>query len=175
PMENMAMTASIKNASGKMADTFISVDNFSMMLDGEKLTATMKLQNLDDYSWDVKAAGGVDLGKMTKLFPIEGMALAGKINANLQTKGKMSDLNAKRYDRLPTSGSVVMKDFSYSAKGTPAVTLKEAVASFDPKKIDLTKMDGTVGKSDFRVDGRVENYMGYVLGKETIKGIVNFQ
>lgn len=175
PMENIAMTASIKNSSGKMADTFVAVDNFSMMLDGEKLSATLKLQDLDDYTWDLKAAGGIDLGKMTKLFPLEGMTLGGKINANLLTKGKMSDLNAKRYERLPTSGSVVLKDFSYSAKDTPPVTLKEASASFDPKKIDLTRMDGTVGRSDFRVDGRVENYLGYVLGKETIKGVVNFQ
>lgn len=175
PMEDMNMTASVKNTSGKMADTFIAVDKFSMMLDGEKLTATMKLQNLDDYTWDLKAAGGIDLGKMTKLFPLEGMTLAGKIDANLETKGKMSDLNAKRYDRLPTSGNATLKDFSYNSKGTPPLTLKEAVASFDPKKIDLTRMNGTVGKSDFSVDGRVESYLGYVLGKETIKGVVNFQ
>lgn len=175
PMENMAMSATIKNATGKMADTFIAVDNFSMMLDGEKLTATLKLQDLADYTWDLKAAGGMDLGKMTKLFPVEGMTLGGKISANLQTKGKMSDLTAKRYDRLPTSGSVLLNNFSYVAKETPAVALKEAVATFDPRKIELTRLDGTVGRSDFRVNGKVESYLGYVLGKETMKGTVTFQ
>lgn len=175
PMEDIAMNASIKNTTGKMADTFIGVDNFSMNLDGEKLTASLKLQNLDDYNWDLKANGGIDLGKMTKVFPVKGMELAGKIKANLVTKGKMSDLNAKRYERLPTSGSASLKDFSYAADGNPRVELAEAIATFDPQKIELTKLDGTVGKSNFKVDGKVESYIGYVFGKETIKGVVNFR
>lgn len=174
PMQDINMNASIKNTSGKMAETFIAVNNFSMMLDGEKLNATMKLQNLDDYTWDVKADGGIDLGKMTKVFPVEGMTLAGKVRANIVTKGKMSDVTAKRYDRLPTSGTASLRDFSYTAAGTPTLTLKEANASFDPKQIELSKMEGTIGHSDFRVNGRVENYMGYVLGKDVIKGTVNF-
>jgi AsmA-like C-terminal region len=175
PMEDMAMNASVKNASGKLADTFIAVDNFSMTLDGEKLAASLKLQNLDDYTWDLKANGGIDLGKMTKVFPLEGMTIAGKVKANIDTRGKMSDITAKRYDRLPTSGSARLSDFSYTAAGTPALSLKEAAASFDPKKIELSKMEGTIGRSDFNVDGRIESYLGYVLGKETIKGVVTFR
>lgn len=175
PMEDINMNASIQNTSGKMAETFIAVNNFSMIMDGEKVTASMKLQNLDDYTWDVKAGGGLDLGKLTKVFPVEGMTIAGKVKANIETKGKMSDLDAKRYDKLPTSGSATLTDFSYTSAGNPPVTLKETVASFDPKKIELTRMEGTVGRSDFKVDGRVESYLGYVLGKETIRGVVNFR
>jgi len=174
PLENLSMSAAIKNTSGKMAETLIAVDNFSMMLDGEKLNATMKVQNLDDYTWDIKANGGVDLEKMTRLFPLEGMSLAGKVKANLETHGKMSDVNAKRYDKLPTSGSASIKDFRYSAKGTPTLTLSEAVATFDPKKIELASLNGTIGRSDFKVNGRVENYIAYVVNKETIRGTVNF-
>ncbi len=175
PMEDISMSATIKNTSGKMAETFIGVDQFAMNLDGEKLTASMKLQNLDDYTWEVKANGGIDLGKMTKVFPLEGMTLAGKVKADFETRGRMSDVTAKRYEKLPTSGSASLKDFSYQSAGTPAVTLSEAAASFDPKKIELSKMNGTIGKSDFRVDGRVESYLGYLLGKETIRGVVNFK
>jgi len=175
PMEEINMSASIQNTSGKMAETFIAVNNFSMTMDGEKLTASMKLQNLDDYTWEVKAGGGLDLGKMTTLFTVEGMTLAGKVKANIETRGKMSDLEAKRYDRLPTSGSATLTNFSYSAASSPTLTLKETVASFDPKKIELSKMEGTIGRSDFNVDGRVESYLGYMLGKETIRGTVNFK
>ena len=174
PLQDLNMNATIKNTSGKMAETMIAVNNFSMMLDGEKLKATMKLQNLDDYTWDVKADGGIDLEKMTKLFPIEGATLAGKVRANIETRGKMSDLNAKRYDNLPTSGTASLKDFKYIAKDLPPLTLSEASASFDPKKIDLSKMDGTIGRSDFQVSGHIENYIAYVLSNQTIKGVVNF-
>lgn len=174
PLEALNMNATIKNTSGKMAETVIAVNNFSMLLDGEKLTASMVLQNLDDYTWDIKANGGVDLEKMTKIFPLEGMTLAGKIKADVTTKGKMSDVNAKRYDKLPTSGHVTMTNFKYVTKDLPAVTLSQAEASFDPQKIELSKLDGTVGRSDFSVTGNVSNYIAYVLNNQTIKGTVTF-
>ncbi len=175
PLQDVKFNSTIKNTSGKMAETVISVNDFSMLLDNEKLTASMIVQNLDDYTWDIKANGGVDLEKMTKIFPLTDMSLAGKVKANIETKGRMSDVNAKRYDKLPTSGTVSLRGFKFSSKSlTFPVTLSQADASFDPKKIELKQMTGTLGKSDFTVTGLVTNYLGYILNNETIKGAVTY-
>ncbi len=174
PLQDLKMETTIKNTSGRMAETTIAVNNFSMVLDGEKLTASMILQNMDDYTWDVKADGGIDLEKMTKIFPLKGMTLTGKVKANIETRGKMSDVTAKRYDKLPTSGSASLQEFKYVTKDLPVVTLSKAEASFNPQKVELHQMEGTVGKSDFDVKGIVTNYIGYVLNNETIKGTVTF-
>jgi hypothetical protein len=176
PLQDMAFNASIKNNSGKMAETTIAVKNFAMVMDNEKFAADLLIQNLEDYTWDVKANGGIDLEKITKIFPLEGMTLAGKVKADLQTKGKMSDLNAQRYDKLPTSGSASLKDFKYTSTGLPyAVTLSHAEMVFDPKKIEMKNVTGTIGRSDFSVSGAVSNYIGYVFGKnELLKGGVTF-
>ncbi len=176
PLEDLHTAATIKNTSGKMAETVVNVSDFSMLMDGEKFTATLLLQNLDDYTWDLKANGGIDIEKMTKIFPVEGMTLAGKVKANLETKGKMSDVDAKRYDKLPTSGSATLNDFKFSSKDLPyAVTIAQSQAVFDPKKIELKNTTGTIGKSDFAVSGAVSNYIAYVFGQnETIKGNLDF-
>jgi uncharacterized protein involved in outer membrane biogenesis len=177
PLDEMKVTATVKNTSGKMAETVINVSDFSMMMDGERFSATLLLQNLDDYTWDLKANGGVDIEKMTKIFPVEGMTLTGKVKANLETKGKMSDVDAKRYDRLPTSGSASLTNFKYSSKDLPyEVTISQAQAVFDPKKVELKNTVGTIGKSDFTVNGSVTNYIGYVLHpNEIIKGSLDFR
>ncbi len=175
PLQDINFNSSIKNTSGKMAQTFIAVNNFSLLLDNEKINADLLLENLDDYTWDLKVNGGADLGKMTKIFPIEGMTLAGKVKADIKTKGKYSDLKAEKYERLPTSGTASLRDFKYVTKDLPAVGLSQASMVFDPKKIELQKLNGTIGKSDFSVNGSVLNYLGFALGKnETIKGVVNF-
>lgn len=175
PLQDLKFSSTIKNTSGKMAETFIAVRDFSMNLDGEKFAADMLIQNLDDYTWDVKAKGGIDLEKITKIFPVEGMTLAGQVKADLQTKGKMSDVDAKRYDKLPTSGSATLTNFKYSTKDLPPVTLSRADMSFDPKNVNLKQLTGTVGKSDFDVKGSVNNYIGYMFGKnELLKGTVTF-
>jgi hypothetical protein len=176
PLEDMHFDATVKNASGKMAETYISVKDFNMLLDGEKLSAQLQLQNLDDYTWDLKANGGVDLEKITRIFPVEGMTLAGKVKANIETKGKYSDVEASRYEKLPTSGTASVTDFKYTSKDLPyTVTIASAQASFDPRKIDVTNTRGTIGKSDFDVSGTVANYIGYMFGAHTtIQGKMNF-
>src|SRR5690606_10600417 len=87
PLQDLKFNSSVKNTSGRMAETFIAVNDFSMVMDGEKFSADMLIQNLEDITWDVKANGGIDLEKITKIFPVEGMTLAGKVKADLQTKG----------------------------------------------------------------------------------------
>jgi uncharacterized protein involved in outer membrane biogenesis len=175
PLEDMRFNSSIKNTSGKMAETLINVNDFNMLLDGEKLHADLVLQNLDDYNWDLKANGGIDLEKITKIFPLEGMQLAGKVKADIQTKGKYSDLQAERYDKLPTSGTASLQNFRYVTADLPEVTIAQAAMVFDPKRIALKNMDGRIGRSDFSVNGDLANYIAYVFGKnETIKGNVTF-
>lgn len=176
PLQDLKFNSTIKNSSGKMAETFIAVNDFSMNMDGERFDANLLLQNLDDYAWDVKAKGGIDLEKMTKIFPLEGMTLAGKVKADIQTKGKMSDLDAERYDKLPTSGTASLAAFKFTSRDLPYdVTMSKAEMVFDPKKIDLKQVSGTIGKSDFAVAGSVNNYMGYLFGKgELLKGTMNF-
>src|SRR5690606_3653311 len=88
------------------------------------------------------------------------------------TKGRYSDLKAERYDRMPTSGSASLEGFTYASKDLPyQVTISRAAMNFDPRQINLRELTGTIGKSDFAVNGSVLNYIGYVLGKgETIRG-----
>src|SRR5688572_11027949 len=176
PIQDLHFSSTVKNTSGKMEETVINVNDLSMLMDGEKFTADLLLQNLNDYTWDLKVNGGVDLEKITKVFPVEGMALSGKVKADIQTKGKYSDLEAEKYDRLPTSGTASLSDFKYTSKDLPyAVTLSQASMVFDPKKINLQKLEGKIGRSDFSVDGSVLNYLGYVFGdNDVIKGNVNF-
>ena len=176
PLQDLKFNSTIKNSSGKMAETFIAVKDFNMTMDNEKFSADLLLQNLDDYTWDVKAKGGIDLEKMTKIFPLEGMTLEGKVKADIQTKGKMSDLDAERYDKLPTSGVASLAGFRYTSKDLPYdVTMSKAEMMFDPKKVELKQVSGTIGKSDFEVTGSVNNYIGYVFGKgELLKGTMNF-
>lgn len=176
PLEDLKFNATVKNTSGKMAETFIAVKDFGMLMDGEKLTAEFLLENLDNYTWNLKANGGIDLEKITKIFPLDGMTVAGKVKANIQTKGKYSDVEAGKYDRLPTSGTASLTDFKFTSKDLPySVALRTAEASFDPAKIELKNTKGTIGKSDFEVDGALNNYIGYIFApNETIKGNVNF-
>jgi uncharacterized protein involved in outer membrane biogenesis len=176
PMDDVEMSATVKNSSGKMQETVIQVDQFTMLMDGEEFHATLLLKNLDDYTWDATAKGTIDLEKITKIFPIEDMMLAGKVKADITTKGKMSDLDAQRYDKLPTSGTASLTAFKMTMKDMPDVAITQSDMVFDPRKIELKNTSGTVGKSDFAVTGAINNYIAYAIEEnQTIKGNVDFR
>lgn len=170
PVQDLHFNSSVKNSSGLMKETTIAVNDFTMLLDGEKFVANLLLTNLEDYTWDLNVKGGIDFEKITKIFPIDGMTLTGKAAVDLETKGKYSDLNAGKYDKLPTSGSASLKSFTYKSADLPLVSISNASLQFDPKKITLPSLAGTVGKSDFNMTGNVTNYLGFVMGNEDILG-----
>ncbi|ELR72784.1 hypothetical protein C900_00745 [Fulvivirga imtechensis AK7] len=175
-LENVNFESKVTDPTGKMSDFKAIVNNFSMVMDGEPFKANLVLENLDNYTWNLSAKGGIDLEKITKVFPVEGMTLAGKINADISTAGRMSDLDAERYEKLPTSGTVTVQNFKYADKELPYdVTITSATASFDPRQMTLSNYKGTVGKSDMSINGSISNYIGYMFGEnQTIKGTMNF-
>lgn len=175
-LENVSFDARINDPSGRMADFKAVVDNFNMLMDGEPFVASLVLKNLNDYNWDLSAKGSIDLNKISQIFSLEGMTLAGKVKANVKTRGKMSDLEAERYANLPTSGTVTVENFEYTDKELPyKVTISTAKASFDPRQMTLSKYEGTVGRSQMSMNGAVRNYIGYMFGEnQLLKGTMNF-
>ncbi|UII22436.1 AsmA family protein [Fulvivirga ligni] len=175
-LENLSFDAKVADPSGKMSDFKAEVNNFNMVMDGEPFAASLVFENLDNYTWDLTAKGGVDLEKITKVFPLEGMELTGKIDADIETAGKMSELEAERYQNLPTSGKVTVSKFTYKDSELPYdVTISDAQVSFDPQKMTINNYKGTVGKSDMTINGSVSNYIGYMFGEnQIIKGNMNF-
>lgn len=176
-MENMNMKASV-NSDGNMATSTALLESLKLTLDKEAFELAAKVLNFDDPNYDVNFKGVIDLEKMTKLFPIEGTTLAGRIVANVQTKGIMSDVTEGRYGNTATSGTMDITNLKYvSAADLPqGFGLSAANFVFSPEKIEVKKMTGNAGKSDIDVTGYFSNYMGYLFGGKdsTIHGKMTF-
>tara|TARA_Y100001980_G_C14556904_1_gene353087 strand:- start:63008 stop:65662 length:2655 start_codon:yes stop_codon:yes gene_type:complete len=177
PMDQISIKAAFDYPSADLRESSFIVDNFSMSVDGEKMTASLIFKDFEDYFWDFKMDGGVDLEKVTKIIPLEGMELKGKIKAALATSGRMSDLEAERYEKLPASGSMSIADFSfYSEEDLPqGFGILEASMTFNPKEVALTKFKGNAGRTDLNMDGSITNHLQYILGDSTkLYGRLNF-
>lgn len=170
PLEKLGFEASVSVPNGMMEAGKVKVSNFGMVLEGEQVNASATLENFVDYAYDLQVKGKIDLDKMTKIYPIEGMTLAGKMIADISTKGKMSDVEAKRFEKLPTSGSFMLENFSYKTATKPEVKIARGTMLFDPKAMRITQMEGALGKSPFSLTGDVSNYIGYVFGTGTLVG-----
>jgi hypothetical protein len=171
PIENINAKATLLNTDGALASTRLDISNLQMVLHDELFTAEGHIQNFENYNWDIKAKGKIDLTKITKIYPLKDMTLKGIIDADVQTKGKMSDVTAKRYTNLPTSGKAAVQGIEYTSKEYPqGIKVTAADMAFTPQNITVNNSKGYLGTSDFVASGTFSNYMGYVLNNEPLKG-----
>ena len=176
PIEQLTVNAGFEYPSADLKDFSFTVSNFSVLVDGEQTTASLLFKDLEDYYWNFKLDGNLDLEKITKVVPLEGMELAGKINATLASSGRMSDIEQENYKNLATSGSMSIKDFSYTSPDLPqGFGIASTKASFNPEEITLEGFKGNAGNTDLNLNGKIGHYLDYALGEEaTLTGAFDF-
>lgn len=175
PIENLNIQSSFDYPSSDLRETSFNVDKFSMLVDGESVEAYLKFKNLENYQWDFGFEGNADLEKITKIVPLEGMTLLGKINAQLKTAGQMSDVEAERFDELPTTGRLTIQDFLFQSDDLPqGFSITRANLTFDPANITLSEFAAQSGNSDFSLSGKITNYLGFALSDELLVGNLDF-
>lgn len=171
PLEQLNMNLKVHNASGLISDTKIAVEKMSFMLDGQPFGADLKLENPDNFSWDANMTGQVDLEKLFKLYPVEGVSAKGLIDADLHSTGTMADLEAKRYRKLSTEGGLTVTNFEYDyPEMGKTFSISKAATSFSERAIDLKEFAGKAGQTSYSLSGKLENYLGFFLNDEVLSG-----
>jgi hypothetical protein len=172
-LQKLAFHATLTDADGTLRSAVFDMPDFAFTLDGEPIEGKLHVENFDDPSYALQAQGNLDLEKLLQVYPVEGLALKGKLFVDqFATRGRYSDVMAGRYASLPTSGKVQVQNLVYSDAALPApVEIRQGAATFTPAKIDIAGLQGRLGRSDYAVDGYVSNYLAYVLMEEgTLQG-----
>src|SRR5690606_3425121 len=121
---------------------------FGFVLDGEAVNGRMKVRDLEKLIWDGEIAGGVDLEKIMTIFPIEGTSIAGRIEADVASKGSYAAVAAGKYSQLETRGTMDVSNFNYSSVDVPqGVQITKAKAEFTPERINLSEFNSKIGQS----------------------------
>jgi hypothetical protein len=174
PMEQMNITASIQNPSGKMNDFIVDLSQFGFELEEEKISGKLKIRDFDQLIWDGEIIGAVDLKKILAIFPMEDIQMEGRIQADLLSKGSYAAVEAKKYNQLETRGDMAIDQFKFSSPDVPqGVVISKARATFTPEEIQLTEFDSKLGESPVQASGTLSNYMNYFLSDEgTLRGLL---
>lgn len=163
PLENITFTGSLRNTTGQAADTELAIADLRMRLQDEPFVAQGTVRNFDDYTWDLRAKGALDLTRLTAIFPVADTKLAGRVDADIESRGRYSDVKAKRYARLPTRGTAVLRNVVYETPEYPRVRITDAALRFSPERLEVPEAIGFIGSSDVDVKGFLTNYLGYFL------------
>ena len=164
PIESINLNGTVVNTTGQVNDTQINLPQFRMVLEGEPLEGRLTAHNIDQPVFDTNVRGTVDLTKITKIFPLEGMTVTGRVAGDIAAKGNMADVEAGRYQNVVASGTVKASNVTYRSKDLPqGVKISSGTATFNNNQIAVQSLTGTAGSSDFAASGTVSNYLGYLF------------
>jgi hypothetical protein len=169
PLADIYLEAEIENGTGLMKDFRFAIKRFAASLEGSPIMVKLAVEDLDDYQWQADFRGDLNFDKLLpiidKMYPLPGTDLTGNIKANLVSSGRMSDLEAGRYDKLATSGSVVFDNFYYvdTALLPQGLKVNSGRLRFGPAQAVVNAVKMEVGQSDFEFSGTLENYLNYAL------------
>ncbi|MDN0051042.1 AsmA-like C-terminal region-containing protein [Bacteroides gallinaceum] len=173
-VENINITANVKNAGGNIDATEITVSPFDFVLAGNpfSLKASVKTP-MSDPDLQASAQGTLDLGKVKEVYPLEDMTLNGTIQADMNLAGKLSYIEKEQYDQMKAAGSIRLNNMKLNLQDMPAIDIQRSTFSFSPRYLQLSETTINIGQNDLTVDSRFENYLGYALKGSTLKGNLN--
>lgn len=173
-VENINITANVKNAGGNIDATEITVSPFDFVLAGNpfSLKASVKTP-VSAPDLQASAQGTLDLGKIKEVYPLEDMTLNGTIQADMNLAGKLSYIEKEQYGQMKAAGSIRLNNMKLNLQDMPAIDIQRSTFSFSPRYLQLSETTINIGQNDLTVDSRFENYLGYALKGSTLKGNLN--
>ena len=164
PIENINLSGTVVNTTGKVNDTQINLPQFRMVLEGEPREGRLAAHNINQPVFDTNVRGTVDLTKITRIFPLKGMTVTGRVAGDIAAKGNMADVEAGRYQNVVASGTVRASNVTYKSADLPqGVRISSGTATFNNNQIVLQGVNGLAGRSDFAASGTISNYLGYLF------------
>lgn len=155
-----------------MDKTVANIDLFHMELAGSPFDMTFALKTpMSDPDFKGSMIGRIDLSALMKAVPMDSISLSGIIDMSVQMAGKMSMIEKEQYESFSASGNMAIKEMLVAMTGYPEVKINSAGFEFTPAYAAMSGTSINVGgKSDFLLNGRIENYIPYVFSDQTIRG-----
>jgi hypothetical protein len=173
---NIFVDLDVNNKTGVPDATVIDLNKFHVELAGNPVNARMHVSTpVSDANIDGEVKAKINLASIKDIVPLEkGDALTGLITADIRMKGRMSSIDKKEYEKFDAKGQLSILDMNYkSASLNYPTVISKLYLDFSPQYVDLTQLEAKVGKSDFNMKGKIENFLQYALKDELLKGSFN--
>ena len=171
-IQNINLKSNVFVDGKDMDKTVANIDLFHMELAGSPFDMTFALKTpMSDPDFKGSMIGRIDLSALMKAVPMDSISLSGIIDMSVQMAGKMSMIEKEQYESFSASGNMGIEDMVVAMIGYPEVRINSAGFEFTPAYAAMTGTSLNVGgKSDFQLNGRIENYIPYAFSDQTLRG-----
>ena len=174
--KNINIDLNVKNPGGSDDNTIVDLKVFHIELAGNPIDLKAKVTTpISDANIAARLMADIDLSTLSDVMPSEsGEKYAGKINADITMKGRISTLEAEDYENFDAKGSMLMEGITYRDSSLDYyVVVNKMDFQFTPKSIEMAELNCQLGKTDINGSGVVSNYLPYYFNDSKLSGKLN--
>ncbi len=162
----------VNNPGGSADATVVDLSKFHFELGGNPFDATFNMITpVSNATFKGAVNGTIDLGSLKDAIPLEDASMDGIIKANINLAADYNMIEKEEYEKINATGQMQLKNFSFTSKDLPqGLVISDAAMTVSPRFLALNTFAMKMGKSDFDLNGRIENYLAYALKDGTLKG-----
>jgi hypothetical protein len=176
PVNNVNLDLSINNPGGSPDNTIIDIKKLHLELGSEPFDAKILVKQPQTGPY-VEAAmkGKINLGQVKNALHIEGVSsLSGIINTDFSLKGDLANVKNKKFEKISASGNISASNIIYEGANTPEkINIAAATLNLTPQSFKLSNLNMTLGKSDLKASGDLNNVISYLLTDGILNGRLN--
>lgn len=176
PVNNIAIKTTVVNPGGNADNTVVDISRFHIDIVGNPIDLGLKISTpVSDPDLTARASGRLDLSSIEKIYPIE-QKLNGIITADMGLSGKMSALSEKNYNAFKAHGTLQVEKLATAVSQlNNDFKINNLIFKFAPEFLELSQMDASLGKSDFKAQGKITSYLEYLFKNGILEGNLNLQ
>jgi AsmA protein len=163
PVKNISLSAELVNETGQLADSKLKINQSDFLFEDEPISLKGSILNFKDFAYDLFFDGKFNLESLSNIYPIEDISMQGIVDAHVELKGSLPDIQQRAFKKLKADGKVDLQMFVLSTKTIPAaLVINDAQLKIDPEKIVLRRLVGQAGKASIQMRGFIHHYMAFL-------------
>ncbi|PRY99993.1 uncharacterized protein involved in outer membrane biogenesis [Marinilabilia salmonicolor] len=176
-IEDIQIDVKVDNPGGAMDLTVTDINKFHFKLGDNPFDASLWIGTpISNATYKGSLKGIIDLASLTEAIPMDSMELGGVISADMRIDGDYEMVEKELYEEIEANGQIGMKEFFFSTPDMPdGFHISNADMQITPRFMELKTFESSFGSSDFNLQGKVENYLSYVLKDGILSGNLNHQ
>lgn len=174
-IDNINIDLKVNNPGGSADATVTNLSKFHFELAGNPFDASLNVVTpVSNATFKGIMRGTIDLNSLKDAIPLEDASIGGVIKTDITVAADYNMIEKEDFEKINATGNLELKNFSYTSKDLPqGVLISDAGITVSPKFLSLNNFAMKMGKSDFDLNGKIENYLAYALKDGVLKGVLN--
>ncbi len=170
-INNIQLVTKVNFEGGSDLDkTEIEIPKMHFVIADNPVNGYLKINHpMTDPLINTNFKGKIDFDKVQNALKLKKSGiekLTGKLDADFKLLASMSSIEKEQYEKMKASGEFHLKNMELKTDSLLyLVKISKANMQVTPAALDLLNFQSQIGKSDFNIKGKLENYLAYALKK----------